>query len=412
MSIKPYGNADGIGPGFGIPDFNAGEILTSKRSSIPSSAARKLIFPETTQLPESTEKVSMFWLNNENLSPENSPRSPFVTPTSSPVKSPPATPDKVRQFRNELRVIDTNFEPLPEDKQVIEEGIETIKTGTTDTPKKRLRSSKARELHALFLDHVTEGTEGPVAKHSKLVESFENVRYFAWVHKELKSIYDSSINRNPDWPPLITPVNYKHIVNPVYSTSPDNVKKKPMGWHYCSTREQFLQLKNPIFSMNGCFSATFSMHPSQPEKRSTFFPLEIRSIEDLDQLIQTSEFICACGNRSLRYIPSHGIWIEAMKKNEYINTAYPLLFLGEWKEAADYLIFKDHPTVFSEWVFKEASRLLEDYNSKIFAGNSVDPIRYTSEDGTKIFIDIGPALPKEIGINQGIIFIFESKSFN
>ena len=164
---------------------------------------------------------------------------------------------------------------------------------------------------------------------------------------------------------------------------------------------------------SGAYCASFKTHPSQPEKCSTFFPTAIKTVEELDQVIQESSPVCAKANRSLRR-HSSGMWIEVLRKKDYYNSVFPLFFVGTYERKVEYPIVLGKKSVPYDVIYTAAYGLIERYVDNHGLENLQNPIRYIEvkdQRNTNLFIDVAPAFP-EFGVPQGIIFIFDRGLFD
>jgi hypothetical protein len=341
-------------------------------------------------------------------------QSPPLSPVCSSSKSSlTLTPERVTQARELFNVLSLDCEPMPKERTVILEGMEALRLQSPDTALEKTRSKNTRELFSRLFKRGSSkvGPEAPLdlaSAHDRIVQMMERVSLYGKVLTGLRAVDAKCEHQATDLSPPFEPVNYQHILTPVVS----DTEKKALGFHFCPPDHPlFPTLTNIVHSSSGIYSACFKTHPSQPGKCSTFFPASIKTIEELNQVIQKSLTICRKANRSLRRHPS-GMWIETLHKNGYINSAYPFFFVDDFRPGSKYQIEKDEEPLPHEIFHLIARDLLQQYVPGSQAMQN--PIRYVreskSENQTKLFIDVAPLLP--YGVSQGIIFRFDKNLFN
>lgn len=417
------------------PDLTCASWLGAEESSFDSDE-ESVASPA---LPTGETELASPWLDDEELSFESPPSSPQktarkavsaqrrvfeeyfsdeekdISAPSTPQKKPLKraellTPEKVRGIKRKFSEFDPNAEVLTStEKKDFEEGLASLKE-VSDSPKRKKRSTEARNLHNMFVEKTTKGTQGVVEKHGQLRDSLRTNPFFGMFLGKLNEIDASCQFPAEDLPKPLRPVNYQHIVEPIVYTTVETKETKSLGWHFC-TPEHFPMLKDRIESISGVFSATYQVPGAAKHKRSSFFPLVVTTVDMLDGYIQTSELISKNENRMLYRIPALEIHFEAIAKHGCLHSAYPLLYVGTWEENECFPIFAENKAFSSQEILHAARALMVQYAHREPVSSLSNPIRYYSEDGSKIYVELAPELAGEFGILQGILFIFDRTLF-
>jgi hypothetical protein len=286
------------------------------------------------------------------------------------------------------------------ERRSVEAGFETLSKTVPDTPRKRKRSNKARDI---FYDCFKEHDRVDVRKFHKnsfqvLVES-DDARYIA---EKAHEIYQTCQNKPLEGRQPIEIINVDHIV-----------EKGKRGFHLCLDEAARQSLKHRIESKNGVYHAAFKV--GSGEKYSTFFPLS--SLEELCHLIEHRQVIARENNRQLCSVPGKEYLIELYKDRIVIKTAFPIFYFEKLNsDCSSYSFTENMQPVTPEELKRLARNALTEYLALPYRTRSkTNPIRYRlkneNQEITHLIIDLAPSFPA-LKVPQGILIQFSQHDFS
>jgi len=241
------------------------------------------------------------------------------------------TPEKNKQAREMLGSMnpDDAVATLTRDeREILLEGIESIKEAT-DTPIKKKRSETAKRTYVAFLSFAVSGQEPDALSPSFHKRMSPTLLHSPWLGRMMNCV--EKIHRGCDHPVPEFPALPDILVDLEHITSPQQGKKKKMGHHFCRPESpEYQQLvQKVVHRKTGVLFAKYD-DGNDALKSSSYFPAWILNEEQLVIVLLSGAEVAKQNNRTLCLVNVEGkrfafeAYFRERADRRIINSAFPI----------------------------------------------------------------------------------------
>jgi len=354
---------------------------------------------------ESSQEDVAFALSDEE---GNKKASRSVSPTqTSPMFGSPI--GSFVHFLNHQAEFDSSL--FGKDKKKVDSATQHLRE-LPDSPTSKIKGKKVVKALKGFWGSVVKSKVSPkeCKFHQTAHATLQDSPWAKEVAKDLRSEFKKCKNlpsptvSREDIPGFI--INIDHIIQGGSNT------KKAVGFHFCPEDHPMHKnlLNVQVNPENGVFCSYFKFDKDKEFKFSSFFPKEIKTEDEIIELILNSEEIASEGNRSLRKVQgSKPFLIEVYFKEQklIVNSAFPIFYSAAFEEGKTYQLTEKY-SVDSATLLKETIKFVQ---KNSFKEENLNPIRFTLEEQKEVIVDVAPIFEKQTGIKNGIYFRFPVEFF-